>query len=151
MAEPILKALFQAFLSTSGGISVHTYDTLPDNDDIALTPGAADVFGVYAELAATVGTADVWLTGGHLSALAAADDAKVAFATGLAAAEVDRITVPIARTDVTAAGATYGVVYTVPFPIRVTNGTRAAARAKAGAGAGSTVNAVVMFATGLVA
>ena len=64
MADTLLRALFVNIISASGAVAAHSYDTLPDNDQTALTANAsADTFGSFAALVTTVGAVDVWLCG----------------------------------------------------------------------------------------
>ena len=66
MSDPLVKNMFLNLIGNPGAISGHTYDTLPDDDNLALTGGAANVLGAYGQLAASVGAADVWLTGAYV-------------------------------------------------------------------------------------
>ena len=146
-----IAALFVAFLRGSAAVSAHSYDTLPDNDDIAVTcAAAADTLVTYAEIASTVGAVDVWVYGLHLSTPSVATDFKITVATGAAGSETAKITVPFMRTDTTAAGVHLGSIYNVPFPIYVQNGTRLAAAGKSGTTVADTINIVTMHGLGLL-
>jgi len=152
-----MKAVFRAFLTGAGGsVSGHSYDTLPDNDDITLTVhGTADTYGDWVEVVSTVGSSNVWFVGLHISAPTVATDYKVDVGTGASGSETRRATFPFARTDTTAVSdasslQTLGLYYSLPFPIYIPNGTRLASREKVGATAGA-VNVVTEIASGLSA
>ena len=155
MADVFIKALFTNLIGGGGAVSGHSYDTLPDDDDIALTTSTTDnALGAYAEVASTVGSADVWFYGCAISAISAALDGKFTFATGAASSESIFGVFPATRLDIgTAAntGNTGGddTIITVPFPVRIPNGTRTSAAFKAGGTTGFTANVVTMHATGL--
>jgi hypothetical protein len=150
MADQLVKAIFQNLVGASGTQSATTYDTLPDNDDTAVTCGdTADVFGAYAQITSTVGAADVWFAGAQLGALSVADDAKIGFATGGAGSEADFAVLPITRTDLSTVGLSYNQTVTLPMMIRIPSGTRLSAHGKSGA-ASTTVNVVAIVASSLV-
>ena len=145
MADTLLRALFINFIAASGAVAGHSYDTLPDNDDTAVTPSTTvDTFGNYAQVASTVGAADIWQCGVLISN-STVTDIKVGIGTGLSGAEAAKITVP--AMIISAAG--YASYVGLPFPIRVPSGTRLAARAKQGLTTAPTLTVVVEFATGL--
>lgn len=148
MSDILLKSLYLNLIGPPTGISAHTYDTLPDDDDIAITGGAANVYGTVVEIASTVGAADVHSVGIYISAPDTATDYKVDFQTG-PATETTRAVVPYTRTDVSTVGAHYGVMTNYPFPIRVVSGTRISSRLKDGAGS-SVLNVVEFHALGVV-
>lgn len=148
MADPQLQSLYLNLVGNPGSISGHTYDTLPDDDDITLTAGAANVLGTAVEIATSVGAADVWLCGFYCTNMSAADDGKVQLASG-AGNGTARAVVPYTRTDQSAASLQFGVMTSWPFPIRITNGTRLVSQYKEGGGSG-TIDVVSWHATGLV-
>jgi len=148
MADAMLRALFTNLIGGGGAVSGLSYDTLPDNDDITITSGSADVLGTYVEVEATVGTSDAWQAGCQNSALAVAIDSKVLIATGAAAAENVIATIPHTRTDVSAVGTDTGQVVMWPMMIRCPAGTRISAAAKDGDSARAQ-NVVTIQCTGL--
>ena len=152
--QTLIKALYTNFIgSASGGaISLHTYDTFPDDDDIGITANAsANVEGSWGEIVSSVGSVDVWFTGLYVSDPNAATDYKVSFGTGAAASEIVRAVFPytVGALVTTSQGQTDNF-YTVPFPIHITSGTREAARAKTGSASADTINVVEHHAIGLV-
>ena len=152
MADAMLRALFTNLIGGGGAVSSHSYDTLPDNDDVmATTSTTDDALGVYAELASTVGSADVWSYGIHITDVSAACDGKFSLATGAASSESIFATVPLTRIDLGTA-ATHiepNNDWTWPFPVRIPNGTRLATAFKAGGTTGHTAQVVALHATGL--
>ena len=145
MAWELVRALYSNLIGAAGGGSAHTYDTPPDDDDTTLTGGAgADTFGSYAQIASTVGSSDVWLCGTYISNASAQTDFKVETATGAAASEVARATMPYTAVQADTPGA-----FSLPYPIRIPNGTRLAARSKQGDTAARTIDVVAIVATGL--
>lgn len=145
MADTLLRALFINFIAASGAVAGHSYDTLPDNDDTTLTGGAgADTFGSYAQIASTVGSVDVWLCGTYISNASAQTDFKVEVATGAAASEVARSTMPY-----TAVQSDTPFAFSLPYPIRVPSGTRLSARSKQGDTAARTLDVVAIVVSGL--
>lgn len=151
MAEgQLIKGLFQNFIGSSGTQSGHTYDTFPDNDDTAVTAGdTVDIFGAYASIVTTVGSSDVWFYGAQLTALSAATDAKVAFATGASGSQSDFAVFPYTRTDLSTVGVNPGQIYIVPVMVRIAASARLWARSKAGS-ASATINVVALFGTGFI-
>jgi hypothetical protein len=142
MADTLVKALFTNFISSSGAVASHSYDTLPDNDQTALTANAsADTFGSYAALATTVGSADVWLCGALIADGSVDIDSKVELATGASGSETAKIVMPHN-------GTTDGT-WSFPYPLRVPSGTRLAGRVKTGDTTAATNDVVAFYATGL--
>ena len=142
MADTLVKALFTNFISSSGAVASHSYDTLPDNDQTALTANAsADTFGSYAALATTVGSADVWLCGALNTDGSVDTDGKVELATGASGSETAKIVMPH--------NGTAEVNWAFPFPLRVPSGTRLAGRIKTGDTTAGTIDSIAFYATGL--
>ena len=150
MADTFLKALFNNFISSSGAIASHGYDTLPDNDDITITAATtADTYGDWSEIASSIGASDLWLCGYHLGAVSEAQDGKADFGTGASGSETRKLTVPLTRVDVDASGHQYGVMFTLPFAIRIPSGTRISGRYKTGTTDATTANVVALLADSL--
>ncbi|RJO60335.1 MAG: hypothetical protein C4542_09595 [Dehalococcoidia bacterium] len=121
------------------------YGTLPTSADAAaaaavtLTSAAvAWTWGNWAQIAATVGTAEVQITGGSLeNFVGAASQAEIEIGIGAGAAEV-----AIARVQTTNAQ------FVFDSPIRVPAGTRVAARYRTSTGAADTVDVKLNTKTG---
>ena len=142
MADTLVRALFTNFITSSGAVSAHSYDTLPDNDQTALTANAsADTFGAFSAIVTTVGAVDVWLCGVFCTDGSADTDAKVDIATGAAASETSKAVVPY--------NGQAEVNWAFPYPLRVPSGTRVAGRVKTGNTLASTVDVVVLHAIAL--
>ena len=152
MADAMLRALFTNLIGGGGAVSSHSYDTLPDNDDVqAETSASDDALGAYAELASTVGSADVWSYGIHITDISAAMDAKFSLATGAGGSESIFATIPCTRIDLGTA-ATHiepNTDWTWPYPVRIPNGTRLATAFKAGGTTQFTAQVVAAHITGL--
>lgn len=140
-----IKGIYKAFITGSGGgVSAHTYDTFPDNDDITnSTHGTADTYGDYTAIVTTVGASPVWTCGIYCSNPTIETDFKVDISSGASGSETRRITVPYARTDKTspsndvATVINEGVYYGLPFPIKFPATSQLWSRVKAGATAGA--------------
>jgi len=120
-------------------------------DPITLASSAtAWTYGGYVEIvAASAITADFWITGIEVSNPSAADNYVVGIATGAALSEVDIIEVPVTRTDVTAAGVITSVIIPVNPPVKVAANTRISGKSASKATAANTIDAKIMYATGL--
>lgn len=122
------------------------YIVIPTSADtvaaVAITTTAAAgawTWGNYAQIAATVGTADVQLTGLTLENLvgAAGLQGEIQIASGAAASEVPLVTVQLARAQID-----------FDTPIRIPSGTRVAARLRTSTGAADTVDVKLNAKTG---
>jgi len=128
MADAMLRALFSNLIGGGGAVASHVYDTEPNHDDIALAD-ASDSFATPTEIASTVGSVDVWAYGMFIAQISVDCDGKIECSTGAAAAETEWATFPIQRLDIGTAANTGntggdGTVWTVPYPVRMPNGTR---------------------------
>lgn len=131
-------------------VSAHTYDTFPDDDDIALTAhGSADTEGDFVEIVSSIGASDAWFVGYYVSNPSAQLDGKVTFGTGTSGSETARAVFPFHRTlvtavslDETAGKIIIGAYYTIPFPLFLPSGSREAGRLKSGNAAADTINVV---------
>ena len=142
MADSLLRALFTNFITSSGAVSAHSYDTMPDNDQTALTANAsADTFGSWAAIVTTVGSVDVWLCGVLCDDGSADTDAKVDIGTGPIGTATSKAVVPY--------NGQAEVNWNFPYPIRVPSGTAVEGRVKTGNTLASTVDVVVFHAIAL--
>ena len=154
MADAMLRALFTNLIGGGGAVSSHSYDTFPDDDDITCTTSTTDnsLDGTtYGILVSTVGSADVWSYGIHVSDISAAMDSKFHLATGAASSESIFATFPVTRIDLGTAATLIepNSNWTVPYPVRIPNGTRLAANFKAGGTTAHTAQVVGLHIAGL--
>lgn len=144
--------VFNAFLNSGINGENVSYVGYPENDDINLVGGAADVYGAWVEIvaAATV-TVQSWLSHININtgSLAAGTDYVVQYGEGAAGAETGYVAVYYIEIQVTAAGRTLG--YNVPllFPREIAATTRLAGRVKSGAGTPDNLNVKLTVAQGL--
>ena len=130
-----LRRLYNALINSAN----IRYGTLPDGAAaVVLTGGAAWVYGVWAQIVATVGAADVLLAAVYGENLSAATDYDVDIGSGAGAAEVHLAAVPIFT----------GVSGVLPFPILIAAGTRLAGRTRSLAGGADTIAVKVGVITG---
>lgn len=116
------------------------YGVFPNGAASVTLTAAAGVwtFGVWAQIVASVGAADVWVCGVAVenpSAPAAGYD--VGIGRGPGASEVNIATVPI-----------FQAVVFLPFPIRVPAVTRLAGRVRSSTGAADTIAVKALIITG---
>lgn len=136
-----IKRIFDLLIDTGSLV----YGVLPTSADtvaaaaVQLTAAAAAwTWGVYAQIAATVGTADVQIVGVTLeSFVGAATQGEVQLASGGAGSEVVFATVPIV-----------GAVYWLPSPVKIPSGTRVAARYRTATGAADNVSVKLLTRSG---
>jgi len=141
----MLTQMFYALFDQNSNLRYHT---LPEPDGagaagaaVAVTNNvAADTWGAYAQIAATVGANDIYIVGVQIINLSAAAQFTIAIAKGAAAAEVDIALIPIEAS----AANTPSYLVILPYPIRVAAGTRVAARGQDDTG-GSLTSAVKLL------
>jgi len=123
MIPLLLARLHQIF----AGSEALRYVTLPAGAALTvLTGGIAYTFGAWAQLAASVGAADVWLCGIHMANPSLAVDYEVDIGIGGGGAETTR-----AQVD-------FSVGYLpLQYPIRLPAASRLAARSRDATGAGT--------------
>ena len=149
MDSTFIRALFNAFIQGGGAVGPHTYVQLPDTAaGTTTTAGAGAAYGAYAQIVAS-SAADYWLVGVHMAVSTVGEAVQVNIATGAAASETVRVSIPYIREVITAVGEVIGVTYALPFPLRIPSATRIACRARSATNA--TINVHVILATGLVA
>ena len=146
-----LARMYNAFVASGSAEKNITYDVFPSGAaGVTLTSGAANVYGVFAQLAAAATvTVDVWLCGIHLSTPnTSATSYTVQAAEGAAGAEVGSVAVPFQQIEATAAGRTTSVVIPIPYPRHILAATRISARCQDVTGA-STIVCKVLYAINL--
>jgi hypothetical protein len=154
MADVMIRALFQNFIGGGGAVSSHSYDTFPTDDDVTATTSTTDnslAGTTWAILVASVGAADVWSYGAHVTNISAVMDAKFLLATGAVSAEATYAAWPVTRIDLGTA-ATHiepNNDWQFPFPVRIPSGTRLAANFRAGGTTAHTAEVVGTHIAGL--
>jgi hypothetical protein len=149
MADAMLRALFTNFIGGGGAVSSHSYDTFPTDDDVTATTSTTDnslAGTTWAILVASVGAADVWSYGAHVTNISAAMDAKFLLATGASSSEATFAAWPVTRIDLGTA-ATHiepNNDWQFPFAVRIPSGTRLAGNFRAG---GTTAHTAEMVGT----
>jgi len=130
--KQILRSLVQ-----TGNVA---YDVLPDGaipKTLASDTGAWD-YGAWAEIAASVGVADVWLVGLGFQNSSAAVDFDVDIGIGAGGSESAIGTFPI-----------IAAVFFLPYPIKIAAGTRLAGRCRSSTAIADTIDVKCIVATGL--
>ena len=155
MADVMIRALFQNIIGSGGAVSSHSYDTFPTDDSITVTTStttnslAGTTWGI---LVASVGSADVWSYGMHIWDLSATPmDGKFLLATGAATAEATFASFPVTRLDLGTAATLIepSSNWTIPFPVRIPNGTRLGSNFRAVGTVALTAETVGMHIAGL--
>lgn len=141
-----VRRLFNAFVN-SGNI---TYITLPALAAyiVLVNAAAAWAYGVWTQIAASVGGADVHLVGIDITDPSAAVAYQIGIGTGAGAAEVERANFPLDAILIGAGGGADSIYKPALYPIRIVAGTRVAGRVADGAGA-STVSVKLHLAVGV--
>jgi len=145
----LLTSLYNALFGTTG-LRYSTFP-LPSGAGVAgasvtlTSNAAANTWGNYAQIIATVGTSPVLIIGLLVSNPSAAVEYTIAIAKGAAAAEVDVVVMPFRDL----AGAPQGQHYIwLPYPIPIPAATRLAGRVQNTAAAANTIDVKVLVVSG---
>lgn len=119
-----VRRLFLAAIRTTG-VSEVVFPSLAA--PLTVTAGKSYAYGAWGQLAADVG-ADSWIVGVYLRNPAVAAEYQVQIGSGAAASETGFAVARVARQDITAAGAVFGLHVPLFSRRLIPNGTRLAAR-----------------------
>ena len=127
------KALYNALIN-SGSI---TYDVLPDGaTSTTLTSGTSSWgYGSWAQIASSVGTSDVWIVGVCFENPSDNVEFDVDLGTGASGSESAIGTFPV-----------IAAFFPLPYPIKVSSGTRLAGRCRSSTTTADTIDVKVVIA-----
>ena len=139
----LIRRIYRLIIDTT----LVRYGTLPTSADtvaaaaVTVTSAAAAwTWGLWAEIAATVGTADVWLVAVTLeNYVGLGDQSEIAIATGLAGAEVEKV-----RIQTTVGGLDF-----TTSPCYIPAGTRVSARFRTNGALANTVDVKLVVKSGI--